>query len=245
MRTLVDFAHATASTLDPEAMTQPRIECRAVSKVLQAAGERLQILNGIDFSVEDGESIAILGPSGSGKSTLLGLMAGLDRATTGSVLLDGVPLEDKSEDQLALLRRGRVGFVFQAFHLLPNLNAIENVRIPLELIGRTDARERSAELLERVGLSDRALHYPNQLSGGEMQRIAIARAFGARPSLMFADEPTGNLDFATGGKVLDLLMELREVDGMTMVLVTHDEAVAARATRRIHLHAGSIDRIES
>ena len=226
-------------------MNAPRIECRSVCKSLRAAGEDLQILRDVQLTVVERESVAILGPSGSGKSTLLGLMAGLDRVSSGSVVLDGVALEGLSEDELARLRRGRVGFVFQAFHLLPNLSAIENIRIPLELIGVPGARARAVELLERVGLADRARHYPSQLSGGEMQRVAIARAFGPRPSLLFADEPTGNLDFATGARILDLLLELREAQQMTMVLVTHDESVAARASRRVHLRAGSIERIES
>ena len=204
----------------------------------------LTILEGIELEVAAGEFLAILGPSGSGKSTLLGLMAGLDRPSAGSVLLNGEALEDKDEDELALLRRGQIGFVFQSFHLLGSLTAVENVRVPLELCGISGARERADELLDLVGLSDRAHHYPTQLSGGEMQRVAVARAFGPRPSLLFADEPTGNLDSQTGARVLDLLLQLREREGTTLVLVTHDPSVAGRADRCVHLASGRIERIE-
>jgi len=223
-----------------ESGTQPRVECRGLGKVLPSGGEQLTILQGVDLAVGAGESVAILGPSGSGKSTLLGLLAGLDRPTTGSVLLDGVPLEGKNEDELALLRRGRVGFVFQSFHLFANLTAHENIRVPLELTGVSGAAERATELLERVGLAERAHHYPSQLSGGEMQRVALARAFGPRPSLLLADEPTGNLDSHTGERVLELLVEMRERENTTLVLVTHDAVVAARTQRRVVLEAGRI-----
>ena len=212
--------------------------------MLPSGGELLTILRDIDLVVEEGESVAILGPSGSGKSTLLGLLAGLDRPTSGSVLLDGQPLESMNEDQLALLRRGHVGFVFQSFHLFPNLTAHENVRVPLELTGVSGARERATELLDRVGLGARGHHYPAQLSGGEMQRVALARAFGPAPALLLADEPTGNLDSATGARVLELLVEMRERDNTTLVLVTHDPAVASRAARRVYLEAGAIVRDE-
>jgi putative ABC transport system ATP-binding protein len=220
------------------------VECRGVGKVLPSGGEDLTILKGIDLAVAPGESIAILGPSGSGKSTLLGLLAGLDRPSTGSVLLDGRPLERMGEDELALLRRGHVGFVFQSFHLFSNLTAHENVRVPLELTGFDGAHERTDELLERVGLTDRSHHYPSQLSGGEMQRVALARAFGPGPELLLADEPTGNLDSNTGQRVLELLVEMREREETTLVLVTHDAAVASRAGRRIYLEAGEIARVE-
>ncbi len=221
-------------------MTSRRVECRGVGKVLPSGGEQLTILRDIDLAIDAGESVAILGPSGSGKSTLLGLLAGLDRPTTGSVLLDGEALEDKDEDELALLRRGKVGFVFQAFHLFANLTAHENIRVPLDLTGVDGSAERATELLERVGLAARAHHYPSQLSGGEMQRVALARAFGPNPSLLLADEPTGNLDSKTGERVLELLVEMRERENTTLVLVTHDPAVAARAERRIVLEAGAI-----
>jgi len=226
-------------------MPPPRVECRAVGKVYRSGTEELTILRGIDLAIGAGESVAILGPSGSGKSTLLGLMAGFDRPTTGSVLLDGRALEPLGEDELALLRRKCVGFVFQQFHLFPNLTAEENVRVPLELTGVSGARERTRELLERVGLAERARHYPAQLSGGEMQRVALARAFGPRPALILADEPTGNLDVATGARVLELLSEMREREGTTLVVVTHDPAVAGRCHRRVHLVAGAIERVES
>ncbi len=226
-------------------MTTPRIECRRVGKLLRSGAEDLTILRDIDLAIGAGESVAILGPSGSGKSTLLGLMAGLDRPTTGSVLLDGRALEPLDEDELALVRRGRVGFVFQSFHLFPNLTAHENVRVPLELLGVPRARERTDELLERVGLSARAHHYPSELSGGEMQRVALARAFAPRPALLLADEPTGNLDSQTGARVLELLIEMRDQERTTLVLVTHDPLVAAAAARRVHLQGGTIVRVES
>jgi len=221
-------------------MTTPRVEGRAVRKVLQSGGRDLVVLDAVDFEALPGEFVAILGPSGSGKSTLLGLLAGLDRPSSGEVWIEGQPLGPMDEDQLALLRRARVGFVFQSFHLFPNLTAMENVRVPLELIGFEGARERSRELLERVGLGERGHHYPAQLSGGEMQRVALARAFGPRPSILFADEPTGNLDSVTGERVLELLIELRDQEGTTLIMVTHDDSVAARASRRMHLEAGRV-----
>jgi putative ABC transport system ATP-binding protein len=215
-----------------------------VVKRLPSGGRSLTVLGGIDLSVAAGDFVAILGPSGSGKSTLLGLLAGLDRPTEGSVLLDGEPLEGMDEDALALLRRRKVGFVFQSFQLLGNLTARENVLLPLELAGIPDARERTDDLLTRVGLADRGHHYPSQLSGGEQQRVALARAFAPRPPLLLADEPTGNLDAETGGAALDLLCGLRDGAGTTLVLVTHDAQVAARARRRIHLRAGLVERDE-
>jgi len=187
----------------------------------------------------------VLGPSGSGKSTLLGLIAGLDRPTSGEVLIDGVPIQDMSEDALALLRRRSIGFVFQSFLLLGNLTAFENVLLPLELAGTDDGRARAQALLATVGLAERAHHYPSQLSGGEQQRVALARAFGPRPRILLADEPTGNLDRVTGQVVLDMLDALRREDGTTLVLVTHDTEVASRADRRIHLRDGRIDRDET
>ena len=218
--------------------------CRGVGKELPSGGELLQILSDVDLEVWPGDSVAILGPSGSGKSTLLGLMAGLDRPSRGRVELDGQALDRMDEDELALLRRRRVGFVFQSFHLLGNLTAHENVRVPLELLGFPRARERTDELLARVGLQDRGHHYPAQLSGGEQQRVALARAFAPEPSLLLADEPTGNLDSRTGERVLELLVELREELGTTLVVVTHDPAVASRAQRRLHLEAGRVVRVE-
>ena len=230
---------------DSTVRTAPRVECRGVRKVLASGGEDLVILHDVDLAVAPGESVAILGPSGSGKSTLLGLLAGLDRCSSGSVLYDGRALESLDEDELALLRRGEVGFVFQSFHLFHNLTAEENVRVPLELVGFAGARERARELLEGVGLSARGHHYPSQLSGGEQQRVALARAFGPRPALLLADEPTGNLDSKTGARVLELLLEMRDREATTLVLVTHDASVAESCGRRIHLDAGTISRIDA
>ncbi len=200
----------------------PRIECLALGKSLPSGDRTLTILDGIDLEVAAGELVAIVGPS-------------------GSVRLDGVALEGLGEDQLALLRREKVGFVFQSFHLLENLTARENVLVPLELIGAQAAGRRTDELLEQVGLGERGHHYPAQLSGGEQQRVALARAFASRPSILLADEPTGNLDSATGAHILDLLLDLREARGTTLVLVTHDPAIAARADREVHLRGGRIE----
>ena len=188
--------------------------------------------------------LAILGPSGSGKSTLLALVAGLDRPTEGEIWLDGQPVHSLSEDALALLRRRSVGFVFQSFQLLPHLTALENVLVPLELRGVAESEERAARLLADVGLAERGHHYPAQRSGGEQQRVALARAFAGDPPLLLADEPTGNLDSATGAKVLDLLLDMQRRTGSTLVLVTHDAEVAARADRRIYLRDGRIERQE-
>ena len=223
-----------------ETSTTPRVACRGLTKVLRSGDHDLRVLSDVDLEVAPAESLAILGASGSGKSTLLGLLAGLDRPTSGQVLIEGTDLADLDEDGLARLRRGQLGFVFQAFHLLPNLTALENVRVPLELIGFPGARARSEELLAAVGLAERTGHYPSQLSGGEMQRVALARAFGPRPRLILADEPTGNLDAATGERVLDLLFDLREHEGTSLVLVTHDPALAERADRRLRLVAGEV-----
>jgi len=222
----------------------PRIECRGLTKRLPSGDQVLTILDAVDLAIEPGEFVAVLGPSGSGKSTLLGLMAGLDRPTAGSVRLDGRPLEDLDEDALARVRRAKLGFVFQSFQLLDNLTARENVLLPLELCGVPDARARSEALLADVGLGERMHHYPAQLSGGEQQRVAIARAYAHRPPILFADEPTGNLDAASGARVLELIGDLREREGTTLVLVTHDPAVAARAGRRVHLEAGRLVRVE-
>ncbi len=201
----------------------------------------LTILEGVDLRIEAGESVAILGPSGSGKSTLLGLIAGLDRPTSGEVWIDGEEISGLSEDRLALLRRHKIGFVFQSFQLLGNMTAQENVRLPLELLGERRPGRRADELLASVGLSERGHHYPSQLSGGEQQRVALARAFAAQPPILLADEPTGNLDSASGARVLDLLADLRRSGGSTLVLVTHDPAVAARAQRQIHLRDGRVE----
>jgi putative ABC transport system ATP-binding protein len=220
------------------------LECSRLAKELPSGGRTLKVLDDVDFSVAPGELVAILGPSGSGKSTLLGLLAGLDRPTRGSVRLFGQALERLGEDQLALLRRARVGFVFQSFQLLGNLTARENVLLPLELTGVEQARARADAALAEVGLAERGHHYPAQLSGGEQQRVALARAFAPRPALLLADEPTGNLDSETGARILALLLELRARHGTTLVLVTHDPAVAARAERQVHLFGGRVVRDE-
>jgi putative ABC transport system ATP-binding protein len=220
------------------------VECRGLGKSLPSGDRSLAILEDVDLAVAAGELVAILGPSGSGKSTLLGLLAGLDRPSEGTVLLDGRALNDRTEDELALMRRRRVGFVFQSFQLLGNLTARENVLLPLELTGVPDARERADRALEEVGLKDRGHHYPTQLSGGEQQRVAVARAFAPQPAVLFADEPTGNLDSETGAVVLELLLEMRERHGTALVIVTHDPQVAARADRQVHLFGGRIVREE-
>ncbi len=222
----------------------PRLELRRLFRRLPSGGRDLTILDGIDLAIEAGEFLAVLGPSGSGKSTLLALMAGLDRPTSGEILLDGRPIQALSEDQLARLRRAELGFVFQSFQLLGNLTARENVLLPLELLDSPGAGARADELLAEVGLAERGHHYPTQLSGGEQQRVALARAFATRPPILLADEPTGNLDGTTGRKILEILLDLRERYGTTMVLVTHDPAVAALADRRIHLRDGRIEREE-
>ncbi len=225
-------------------MPTPAIEIRRLSHRLPSGGRLLTILDGIDLTIGAGESVAILGPSGSGKSTLLALMAGLDRPTEGEVRLAGVAIHDLSEDRLAELRRSHVGFVFQSFQLLANQTARENVLLPLELAGHPRPGARADALLEQVGLAERGHHYPVQLSGGEQQRVALARAFAARPKILLADEPTGNLDSATGETVLELLADLRRRDGTTLVLVTHDPSVARLTERRIHLRDGRIERDE-
>ena len=239
------------------ATSLPLLELRALTRTLPSGDVRLTVLEGVDLRVERGESIAILGPSGSGKSTLLGLMAGLDRPTSGQVIFDGERIDGLGEDALARLRRRRIGFVFQSFQLLPGLTALENVMVPLELLGRGERaaagggrarhaiRDEAARLLASVGLAARATHLPTQLSGGEQQRVAIARAFAHGPDLLLADEPTGNLDSASGALVLDLLEGLRRARGTTLVLVTHDPAVARGADRLVHLRDGRIDRIET
>jgi putative ABC transport system ATP-binding protein len=200
----------------------------------------LTIVHGVSLDIAAGESVAVVGPSGAGKSTLLALLAGLDLPTTGRVLLAGTDLTKLDEDGRARLRAQRVGFVFQSFHLIPALTALENVMLPLELAGRPDARSTAFETLQRVGLKDRTGHYPRQLSGGEQQRVALARAFVTRPAVLFADEPTGNLDTATGGRVGELLFELNANSHTTLVLVTHDRELASRCGRIITMEAGRI-----
>ena len=210
-----------------------------LQKTYRSGGQPLQVLRNVSFRVDPGETVAVIGPSGSGKTTLLGLLAGLDRPSAGMVTLDGTDLSALSEDGRARLRRERIGFVFQSFQLIPTLTARENVEVPLELQG-AQADGRALELLERVGLGGRAHHFPAQLSGGEQQRVAIARAFIHRPSILFADEPTGNLDAATGGRIIDLLFALNREEGTTLVLVTHDPDLAGRAGRVIRLADGAV-----
>ncbi|GAB3628720.1 ABC transporter ATP-binding protein [Pandoraea terrae] len=215
------------------------IEVRGLSKRLRDATGELVILQDIDFSVARGQSVAIVGASGSGKSTLLGLLAGLDTATAGSVNLLGQSLGELDEEGRAALRRRSVGFVFQSFQLMPHLNALENVMLPLELLGETaQVRERATLLLEKVGLAARLRHYPKQLSGGEQQRVALARAFVTEPAILFADEPTGSLDTATGEKVIELMFSLNQASGATLVLVTHDLAIASRCDATLALSGG-------
>lgn len=220
------------------------IVARSLGKTYESGGRPLQVLADVDLSVQPEEVVAILGPSGSGKTTLLGLLAGLDRPTTGTVRLDGQNVFDLTEDERARFRARHVGFVFQTFHLLPTLTALENVMVPLELLGgqgtAREIRGRAQTLLARVGLEDRLDHYPAQLSGGEQQRVALARAFVNRPSILFADEPTGNLDSETGRAVLDLMTELNGAAKTTVVLVTHDEALTRLAHRVIRLRDGRI-----
>jgi len=216
-------------------------ETRGLGKHVTGPGGRLTILQDLNLSVRSGEAVAILGASGSGKSTLLGLLAGLDQASAGEVWLCGKSLTGLDEDGRAALREGRVGFVFQSFQLLPTLTALENVLLPLELSGATNATRTAAEALERVGLTERAGHYPRQLSGGEQQRTAIARAFAPRPEILFADEPTGNLDEASGEQAIDLLLELRRDSGSALVLVTHDARLAAHCDRRLLMRDGRLE----
>ena len=211
-----------------------------VSKTYTAGGRTLTVLDNINFSVGEGETVSIVGPSGSGKTTLLGLSAGLDRSSAGTVELNGVALESLDEDARAVLRNQYVGFIFQNFQLLPTLTALENVMVPLELHGARDARVRSRELLEQVGLGDRMQHYPAQLSGGEQQRVSLARAFANRPRILFADEPTGNLDAETSELVARMIFDLNRQAGTTLVLVTHNLELAASTGRIIKLAKGHI-----
>ena len=211
-----------------------------LTKQVLSGDQPLIILREASFTVDAGESLAVLGASGSGKSTLLGLLAGLDVPSSGSVRLNGTDLFALDEDGRARLRGELAGFVFQSFQLLPALNALENVMLPLELQGRADARERAAESLHQVGLAGRAHHLPKHLSGGEQQRVALARAFVTLPKILFADEPTGNLDAATGAQIIELMLELNRVQGTTLILVTHDEALARRCGRQLRLEAGRV-----
>ncbi len=213
---------------------------RNLSKTYPGAGRTLTVLENINFSVESGSTLAIVGPSGSGKTTLLGLCAGLDRSSAGMVELNNINLDPLSEDQRAQIRNRYVGFIFQNFQLLPTLTALENVMVPLELRGEKNIRSRSVDLLNKVGLGDRLHHYPAQLSGGEQQRVSLARAFSNQPRILFADEPTGNLDAETSDKVIKLIFDLNHEAGTTLIIVTHNLELAARTKRIIRLKGGKI-----
>jgi putative ABC transport system ATP-binding protein len=233
------LAASAATPHHPQRRSRRRV-ARNLTKEYRSGSAQLAVLRDVSFSIPQATFVAIVGPSGSGKTTLLGLLAGLDTPTRGSVVLDGADLSALSEDARARLRGERVGFIFQSFQLIPTLTALENVQVPLELRGEPDAAARARDLLARVGLTERATHFPNQLSGGEQQRVAIARAFINRPRILFADEPTGNLDAATGERIVALLEELNRESGATIVLVTHDAALAARAGRVITMRDGNV-----
>jgi putative ABC transport system ATP-binding protein len=216
------------------------IELRGVSKTVKSGDHHLTILHPMDLQVPSGQRLAIVGPSGSGKSTLLGLIAGLDAPTTGAILIDGTDVTRLGEDQLARLRGEKIGFVFQSFHLIPSLTAIENILVPMEIAHRRDSAARARQLLAEVGLGDRGHHYPSQLSGGEQQRVAIARALSNEPVIVLADEPTGNLDTKTGHHVIELLLTINKQRGATLVVVTHDQEIASVADARVYLRDGQV-----
>jgi len=224
----------------PNAVSPVQLQVINLGKTVPTPVGELVVLEGISFTVMAGQSIAIVGASGSGKSTLLGLLAGLDQPSSGQITLEGLELAELDEDQLAALRALRVGFIFQSFQLLPSLNALENVMLPLELAGQSGARQQAHALLERVGLDQRLHHYPRQLSGGEQQRVAIARAFACKPAILFADEPTGNLDQGTGANIIELLFEINREQGTTLLLVTHDPKLAGPCDLTLELQAGHL-----
>jgi putative ABC transport system ATP-binding protein len=225
-------------------MVQPIIEMKNVDLSLGSGAARVHILKKLSLQIYPGEAVGLVGPSGSGKSTLLMTMAGLERPDSGSIVIENTVLDHLNEDQLARFRGARIGIVFQSFHLIATMTALENVAIPLELAGHNDAFERAALELKAVGLEHRLHHYPSQMSGGEQQRVAIARALATSPAILIADEPTGNLDSQTGLEIVSLIFRLREERGTTLVLVTHDESLAARCDRRIHLRSGYIEKDE-
>ncbi|MCC6072512.1 ABC transporter ATP-binding protein [Massilia sp. GCM10020059] len=235
-----DIPEASNSYVNNVAKSTAAIEVINLSKRVADASGELTILHSVDFTVQPAETLAIVGASGSGKSTLLGLLAGLDTPSTGKVILDGSDIFALDEDGRASLRKAKLGFVFQSFQLLAHLNALENVMLPMELRGEADAKEKATAMLGRVGLSSRLKHYPKYLSGGEQQRVALARAFVTEPPLLFADEPTGSLDAATGEAVIQLMFELNRERGSTLVLVTHDPSIAARCGRTITIAAGRL-----
>jgi putative ABC transport system ATP-binding protein len=225
---------------DHSASNNAVLVAEKVTKQVSSPEGTLTILSDVSFAIDKGESVAIVGASGAGKSTLLALLAGLDLPTAGQIWLDGKNLTNLDEDGRAAVRAASVGFVFQSFHLVPSLNALENVMLPLELCGTPDARKAAKDILVQVGLGERWSHYPSQLSGGEMQRVAIARAFATEPAVLFADEPTGNLDSRTGEHIVDLMFELNRNSSTTLILVTHDKSLAARCDRMIGLDAGKL-----
>jgi len=224
----------------PTASSVPLVQVRGLTLTVPSAAGPVNILRGVDLDIGANEAVALVGPSGSGKTSLLMLLAGLERATSGRVMLDGQDVTAMNEDALARLRRRSVGIVFQAFHLIPTMTALENVAVPLELAGRADAADRATEALQSVGLGHRLTHLPGQLSGGEQQRVALARAFAPEPKLLLADEPTGNLDHATGAQVMDLLFALRARAGTTLLLITHDPRLAERCDRRAFMEDGRV-----
>ena len=230
----------TTGTDTSVASDQVAVSAESLEKTVTSKSGSLTILSGLDLKIKSGESVAIIGTSGSGKSTLLGILAGLDLPSKGEVALSGKRIDQLDEDARAQVRADHTGFVFQSFHLLPNLTALENVMLPLELAGVDGVAQKSNDLLERVGLGERTTHYPKQLSGGEQQRVAIARAFAGQPDILFADEPTGNLDEKTGDKIVDLLFEVNREQGTTLVLVTHDPELARKCQRVLRLTGGKL-----
>lgn len=239
----VDGVNETVGEKASGGAAETVVEVSRLLKQVDNGGEALTILHEISFAVAAGETVAVVGASGSGKSTLLGLLAGLDLPSSGSVTLAGENLAGLDEDARAVLRGRLLGFVFQSFQLLPSLTALENVMLPLELAAMPDARARAEHWLQRVGLGHRLRHYPKHLSGGEQQRVALARAFAPNPRLVLADEPTGNLDAATGHQIIELMFAINAERGTTLILVTHDDEIAARCARRLHMHAGRIEEI--
>jgi putative ABC transport system ATP-binding protein len=236
----MDAIPRNAPSATAPATEAPLVQVRGLALTVPSAAGPVNILRGVDLDIPKGEAVALVGPSGSGKTSLLMLLAGLERATSGSIRLDGREVTAMNEDALARLRRQSVGIVFQGFHLIPTMTALENVSVPLELAGRADATTRATEALQAVGLGHRLTHLPGELSGGEQQRVALARAFAPEPLLLLADEPTGNLDHATGQAVMDLLFALRARAGTTLLLITHDPRLAARCDRQAHMEDGRV-----
>jgi putative ABC transport system ATP-binding protein len=232
------------SSVPQAAAVEPLIQVRNLHLTVPSAAGPVNILRGIDLDIAAGEAVGVIGPSGSGKSSLLMVLAGLERGTSGSIRLAGHSVTGMDEDALARMRRQTIGIVFQAFHLIPTMTALENVAVPLELAGVRDAMSRAKRALDDVGLAHRLTHLPGQLSGGEQQRVALARAFAPRPQLLLADEPTGNLDQATGDAVMDLLFRLRAESGTTLMLITHDTHLASRCSRRVHLADGKVTSVQ-